>query len=101
MAWVIGLLLALLYGYLVVTGIGNVIGLGQMAAALGLGITPVGWFWLSFGIVLPLAVLVVALLIGRGRGAVQRILLLATGLAVVAAVQLEVTHLVPQANFFV
>jgi len=52
------------------------------------------------GVALPVAAFVVALLIGRGRRAGARLLVLAAGIAAVAAIQLEVMHLVPQSSFF-
>lgn len=99
-AWSVGALIALLYVYLVVAAIGNLIGLGNMAALLGLELTPAGWLWLSFGIALPVVVFAVALIIGRRRRAGSRLIVLAAGLALVAAVQLEVLILVPQTSFF-
>jgi len=99
-AWTIGAALIALYAWLAVAAVGNIVGLWQMAEALGLGMTPIGWFWLSFGVGLPVVVLALALLLGRRRGAGARLLVLAAGLALVAAVQLEVLHLVPRAGFF-
>ena len=99
-AWALGILLTVLYSYGVVTGVGNLLGISEMAALLDLTLTVTGWFWLLFGIALPLAAFAVALLVARGRSGGQRVLILATGLAVVAAVQLEVLHLVPQSSFF-
>lgn len=99
-AWVVGVLLAILYAYLVVSAVGNLVGLQQMAGVIGLQLTGVGWFWLLSGIALPVLVLLLALLAGRRRGAGARLLVLAAGLALVAAVQLEVMHLVPQSSFF-
>lgn len=99
-AWVVGVLLTGLYASAVVAGAGNAVLLPRMAENMGLGISGAGWFWLGFGIALPVAVFALALLLGRGRSAAMRVLLLATGIALVAAVQLEVMHLVPQSSFF-
>ncbi|WP_449283682.1 hypothetical protein [Leucobacter sp.] len=99
-AWAIGLLLTGLYASTVVAGVGNLVLLPQMAASMGLGITPTGWFWLGFGVLMPVVVFALSLVIGRGRSASLRLLVLAAGLGVVAAVQLEVMHLVPQSGFF-
>lgn len=98
--WGIGGLVTLLYVYLVVAGIGNLLGLTEMSSLLGLSLTDVGWFWVLFGIALPAVGFAAALLIARGKSGAMRVLVLATGLAVVAAVQLEVLHLVPQSSFF-
>jgi hypothetical protein len=99
-AWTAGALLVALYAYTVIAAIGNVVLLPQMASSMGLGITGAGWFWLAFGVALPVLVLALALLIGRGRTAGPRLLVVAAGLCLVAAVQLEVLHLVPQSSFF-
>lgn len=99
-SWVLGVLVTLLYVYLVVAGVGNLVGISEMAAVLGLSLTGAGWAWLSFGIALPLIAYGVALLIGRRRSPALRVLVLAAGLCVVAAIQLEVLHLVPQSSFF-
>lgn len=98
--WVFGALLILLYLYLVVAGVGNLIGMQEMSALLGLTLNAVGWSWLVFGIALPVVVFAVAFLMGRKRSAGLRLMLLATGVCLVAAVQLEVLHLVPQSTFF-
>ncbi|MGK0715550.1 hypothetical protein [Leucobacter sp. W1153] len=98
--WILGALVTVLYLYLVVAGVGNLLGLTEMSALLGLSLTGTGWFWVVFGIALPVVGYAAALLIARGKSAALRVLVLATGLAVVAAVQLEVLHLVPQSSFF-
>ncbi|MGD9606511.1 MAG: hypothetical protein AB7V10_03410 [Leucobacter sp.] len=99
-SWVLGVLLGLVYVYLVVAAVGNVIGIVEMSGLLGLELGAIGWFWLVLGVALPVAAFVVALLIGRGRRAGARLLVLAAGIAAVAAIQLEVMHLVPQSSFF-
>lgn len=99
-AWTLGALLTALYVYTVIAAVGNIVLLPRMASSMGLGITGTGWFWLVFGVLLPVAVYVLALLIGRGRSAAARLLVIAAGLCLVAAVQLEVLHLVPQSSFF-
>lgn len=99
-AWAIGILITALYAYTVVAAVGNVIMLPEMGAEIGYGITPVGWWWLGFGVALPVIAYAVALVIGRRRSAAVRLLVLAAGICVVAAVQLEVMHLVPQSSFF-
>lgn len=99
-SWVLGVLLGLVYVYLVVAAVGNVIGIVEMSGLLGLELNAIGWFWLVLGVALPVAAFVVALLIGRGRRAGARLLVLAAGIAAVAAIQLEVMHLVPQSSFF-
>lgn len=99
-SWVLGVLLGLVYVYLVIAAVGNIIGIVEMSGLLGLELNAIGWFWLVLGVALPVAAFVVALLIGRGRRAGARLLVLAAGIAAVAAIQLEVMHLVPQSSFF-
>ncbi|PRI10722.1 hypothetical protein [Leucobacter massiliensis] len=99
-AWAVGAVLTALYASTVVAAVGNFVLLPQLAAQLGLGMSPLGWFWLSFGVLMPVAVFAIALVIGRRRTAGLRILVLAAGLGVVAAWQLEVMHLVPQFSYF-
>lgn len=99
-AWVIGVILTLLYVYLVVAAVGNLMGIQQMADLLGLVLTGVGWFWLLLGIAIPVIAFTVAVLLSRRRSAGARLLVLAAGLATVAAFQLEIMHLVPQSTFF-
>lgn len=100
-SWVIGLIITALYASTVVAAVGNIIGVPSMAEAIGLGISGTGWFWLWLGVVLPVVVFGIALLFGRGRRAAARVLILGTGLCVLAAVQLEILHLVPQSSFFI
>lgn len=101
LSWVVGVILAGLYVYATITGIGNLIGMLGLGGALGTGLSAVGWLWLVFGIVMPLGVLIGGLLLARGRGAGIRILVLATGIALVAAVQLDVMHVIPESSYFV
>ena len=100
-AWSVGIIITGLYAYTVVAAIGNFVMLPEMGAAAGYGITPVGWWWLAFGVALPVVAYALALLIGRGRSASLRLLVLTAGICTVAALQLEVMHLVPQSSFFV
>lgn len=99
-AWAWGAVLTLLYLLVVVNAVGNLIGMPQIAASLGTVLSATGWFWLIFGIALPVIAYAAALLIARGRRAGLRLLVLLAGIAVVSAFQLEVTHLVPQYLFF-
>ncbi|WP_241095385.1 MULTISPECIES: hypothetical protein [unclassified Leucobacter] len=98
--WTIGGLVTLMYGYAVVAAVGNLLGIPGIAAALGLGVSAAGWAWLSLGVALPVLVYVVALVISRRRPGWARILLLATGLCVVAVLQLDIMHVIPQSSFF-
>lgn len=99
-SWGVWALITALYVYMVIAAVGNLMFLPDMATAIGLGITPTGWFWLVFGVAMPVVAYLLALFAARGRSASVRLLVLATGLCIAAAVQLEVTHLVPQSSFF-
>ena len=68
---------------------------------MGLELAPVGWVWLVLAVIMPIAAYAIALLFGRGRSAAVRLLLLATGLAVVAVLPLEMQLLAPLSSFFV
>lgn len=94
--WIVGVLITALYAVALIGPIGNLIGVPQ----LGLSITPVGWFWLLAGVLLPLLAYAIALWVGRGRTPTARLLVLGTGLAVVAALQLEMQLLVQTSTFF-
>ncbi|MGW9020000.1 hypothetical protein ACWGOE_00795 [Leucobacter chromiiresistens] len=99
-SWTAGLLLGLLYLYAVVAGIGNFVGLVGLSDALGTGLSGSGRLWLIVGIAMPLVVLAAALLVGRGRRAGSRILLLAAGVALVAAWQIDLMHVIPESSYF-
>ena len=99
-AWVAGLLIGLLYLYAIVTGIGNFVGLVGLGGALGTGLSVSGQLWLIVGIAMPALVGVAALVLGRGRGAGTRILMLATGLAIVAIWQIDMMHTIPESSYF-
>ncbi|GAA2186957.1 hypothetical protein GCM10009786_09810 [Leucobacter alluvii] len=99
-AWSAGVLLGLLYLYAIVAGIGNLVGVMGMSAALDTGLTGSGRFWLVVGVVMPAVVFALALLLGRRRGAGARILLLAAGVALVAAWQIDIMHVVPDSSYF-
>ncbi len=100
LAWAAGILLGVLYLYAIATAVGNLLGMLGLAGALGTGLSGAGWFWLVFGIVAPAAVLALALMLGRRRGAGRRILLLAAGVALVAVVQIDLMHVIPESSYF-
>lgn len=99
-AWVIGLLLSLLYLYAIVAGIGNFVGVTGLGAALGTGLSGTGTLWLIVGVAMPALVFIVALLLGRRRAAATRLLLLAAGIALVAAWQIDMMHVIPESSYF-
>lgn len=98
--WAWGVVVTLLYVLVVINAVGNLLGMQQMAAALGTVLSPLGWFWLVCGAILPIVVFAVALILSRGRTPALRILVLFAGIAVLSAFQLEITHLVPQYQYF-
>ena len=98
--WALGGLVTLIYGYAVVAAVGNLVGIPGIAAALGLGVSVTGWAWLSLGVALPVLLYGIALLLSRRRPGWARILLLVTGLCVVAVLQLDIMHVTPQSSFF-
>lgn len=89
-----------MYVYMVIAAIGNLTQFPVMAEQMGLGVNATGWFWLCFGVVLPIVGYGAALWIGRRRTGGVRLLVLVAALAAVAAVQLEATLLVPPVSFF-
>lgn len=98
--WAWGVVLTMLYALVSLNAVGNLLGMQQIAAALDTQLSVAGWFWLVFGAALPLLVYAVALVLARGSRAGTRLLVLLTGLAVLSAFQLEITHLVPQYLYF-
>ncbi|CAG7597652.1 hypothetical protein ACFPZL_07055 [Leucobacter soli] len=99
-AWAWGIVLILCYVLVTVNAVGNLTGMHGIGEALGGGLSRAGWFWLILGIVLPVAALAIALLLGRGRRAGVRLLLLLAGIAVISAFQFEILLLVPQYTYF-
>ncbi|KIP53896.1 hypothetical protein SD72_00160 [Leucobacter komagatae] len=90
-AWVAAVAILALYAYAVAAGVGNLLG---MSSFLGDALGPLPWTLLGLAIFLPVGALVIALIVARGRSAWVRVLLLATGLCVAAAAQLEIMHLI-------
>ncbi|GLI28557.1 hypothetical protein ARHIZOSPH14_27990 [Agromyces rhizosphaerae] len=79
----------LLYAYDLWEGVGNFVGVGGQAAALGIGISTWGLTVLVIGLVAPLAVFAGAFWLAHRRGALAVLLLFLTGWAVVQVVQLD------------
>lgn len=90
-AWIAGIAILALYAYAVAAGIGNFLG---MSTFLGSALGPLPWALLGLAVLAPIAAFVISLVVARGRSAWVRLLLLATGLCVAAAVQLEIMHLI-------
>lgn len=98
--WAVWAIISALYVYMVIAAVGNLILLPEMVAAMGLQVTGAGWFWLIFGVTFPFIAYVGALIVARRGSPAVRLLALGTGLCIAAAVQLEVSLLVPQTTFF-
>jgi hypothetical protein len=87
----LAVLFGLLYAYDLWEAVGNLIGIPALYSAVGL--SPVPWWLLIVGVLLPAAVYVAALRLGRRLGVGGRALLFLLGLAVVAALSLGVVAL--------
>lgn len=98
-SWLLGSLLAALYVYATVAAIGNWIGMREIASSLSGGLSPSGIVWLSCGVVLPPLALTGALVAGRKKPALQRLLLLVLGLSLVAVMSLNILHLIPTTSY--
>jgi hypothetical protein len=80
---------ALLYAYDVWEAIGNLVGLNLQAQSLDTSLSGFGWAVLIAGIVLPVLVYAIAFWLGRRRHAGVLALLLLAGLALDAALSLD------------
>lgn len=89
-----------LYLYALIAAVGNFLGMSTVAQTLTGQLSTSGTVWLTAGVVLPLLAFALALLLGRGRSRTQKFLLLATGLCLLAVMQLNIMHLVPNSSYF-
>ena len=80
----------LFFAYDAWEGVGNLIGMGGVAASLETSITGLGWVVLIAAILLPVVLFAVAFLLGRRRTAVVQAMLYLTGLAVSAVLYLDI-----------
>ena len=83
----------LFFAYDLWEAISNAVSIGQLYTALGLDTADVPWWLLVVGIAVPPVAFGLALLLGRGRTLPGKALILAVGLAVVAALSLGVVAL--------
>lgn len=90
-AWVAGAVLAALYVYATIAAIGNLFGMGQFLGE-ALGVLP--WALLGIGVIIPAIAFVLSFVVAHGRSAWVKVLVLASGLCLAAAVQLEIMHLI-------
>ncbi|WP_022886539.1 hypothetical protein [Glaciibacter superstes] len=80
----------LFYVYDVWEAIGNLVGLNVAAGSLDTQLSAFGWTVLIVGVLLPFVVYAAAAWLGRNRGPRARILLLLTGLCLVAVLSLDI-----------
>lgn len=80
----------LFYAYDVWEAIGNLVGLGSAAAALGTSFSAFGWTVLIVAILMPIVVFGLAVWLGRGRRVPVQALLLAAGLCLSAVLSLDI-----------
>ncbi|WP_353828843.1 hypothetical protein [Agromyces sp. SYSU T0242] len=80
----------LLYAYDAWEAVGNLVGISGVAAALGTTLSGTGWVVLIAAVLLPVALFAVAFLIGRRRNAVVQAALYLAGLAVSAALYVDI-----------
>jgi hypothetical protein len=80
----------LFFAYDAWEGVGNLIGMAGIASALETSITALGWVVLIAAILLPVVLFAVAFLLGRRRTAVVQAVLYLAGLAVSAALYLDI-----------
>ena len=84
-ALVVAALFGLVYAYLVWQALGNLIELPKSYKAIGLDTDSVPWWLLIIGLVIPIAIYVVAFLIGLRHNLLSKALLFLVGLAAAAA----------------
>lgn len=80
----------LFFAYDAWEAVGNLIGIAGIASTLGTSVTALGWVVLIAAILLPIALFAAAFLLGRRRTAVVQAALYLAGLAVSAALYLDI-----------
>lgn len=98
--WVVWVAIAGLYLYALVASIGNFWGMNSVAQKLTGSLSTSGVVWLTAGVVLPLISFGIAVLLGRNRSRPQKLLMLAAGICLLAVMQLNIMHLVPNSSYF-
>ena len=83
----------LFYAYDAWEAVGNIIGISILASGLDTSISVLGWIVLSIGVLIPIAVFLLAYRFGRGRDLLAQVLLYLTGLGVAAVVALDIVAL--------
>jgi hypothetical protein len=80
----------LFFAYDAWEAVGNLVGIASLASTLGTSITGLGWVVLIAAILLPILLFAIAFLVGRRRPAVVQAALYLCGLAVSAALYLDI-----------
>ncbi len=89
----LAIVFGLLFAFDMWEAVGNLAGVSSIASDLGTTINAVGWIVLIIGILLPVAVFVLAFQIGRRRDVLSQVLLYLAGLGTVAAASLSLLAL--------
>ncbi|MET1051575.1 MAG: hypothetical protein ABWX65_02950 [Mycetocola sp.] len=89
----LAVLFGLFFAWDVWEAVGNLAGVSVVASGLGTSINALGWVVLIAGILIPVAVFVLAYLTGRRRDILAQILLYLAGLGAVAAISLSLLAL--------
>ncbi|MFU8947122.1 hypothetical protein ACLRGF_10365 [Mycetocola zhadangensis] len=92
-ATTLAVIFGLFYAYDAWEAVGNVIGISTLASGLDTSISVVGWVVLSLGVVIPIALFLIALGLGRKRDLLAQVLLYLSGLGVSAVVALDIVAL--------
>ncbi|RLP70037.1 hypothetical protein D9V30_05055 [Mycetocola reblochoni] len=80
----------LLLAYDVFEAIGNLIGGLSLAGSLDTTLSPIGWAALILGVVAPVALFLLAAILGRGRDLLARVLLYLAALGLSAVIGLNI-----------
>ncbi|WP_430645566.1 hypothetical protein [Agromyces sp. GXS1127] len=86
----LAIVFGLFFAYDAWEAVGNLVGMASVASALGTTVTATGWVVLIVAVLLPVALFAIAFLIGRRRSAVLQGALYLAGLAVSAALYLDI-----------
>jgi hypothetical protein len=89
----VAVIFALFYAYDVWEAVSNVASIAGVYELFGLDPADAPWWLLVIGVLVPVVVYAAALLLGRGRGPIARLLILVVGLAVVAVLSLDIVAL--------
>ncbi|MRX45270.1 bacitracin resistance protein [Agromyces kandeliae] len=86
----LAIVFGLFFAYDAWEAVGNLVGIAGVASALGTTLSGTGWIVLILAILLPVALFAIAFLIGRRRSALVQAALYLAGLAVSAALYLDI-----------